>query len=371
MVSLIALITTTILFGFLFFYYIFFRFRFAFFKLRPTSHHQNKLPAVSVVLCAHNEKKNITSNLPLILDQEYEDFEVIVVDDHSTDDTYYVLREMQQNYPNLRIIKLNDSVSFFRGKKFPLSIGIREAKNNHLLLTDADCKPCSGKWIQAMAAHFSEKTEIILGYGKYYEKRGLLNRLIRFDTLYSAMQYFSFALAGNSYMGVGRNLAYKKETFNRVKGFSAHYNIMSGDDDLFVNSAARKDNVAIEINLDSFTVSEPKTSWIAWWKQKRRHLTSGVLYKKKHRVLIALYPLSLLGFYVSAGIALVSHNNFYFILSLLLLKVIVSMLVYKKVTEKLSEKKLFIFSLFFELVLIFFNGIILMSNRFSKPGKWK
>jgi cellulose synthase/poly-beta-1,6-N-acetylglucosamine synthase-like glycosyltransferase len=370
MITSIALIFCCICFVIVVWYISFFRFRLVFFKGRREKQIQSELPPVSVIICAKNEEHNLKMNLPAILKQRYPDFEVIVVDDNSTDETYYVLKAIQQDFPNLRVIKLNENVNFFRGKKFPLSVGIREARNEHLLLTDADCIPLSDQWIRTIAENFTENREIVLGYGTYTKQKGFLNLLIRFETLFTAMQYFSFALAGHAYMGVGRNLAYKKQIFVKVKGFSGHYNLLSGDDDLFVNSVATKNNVAIEFHPDSVTVSDPKTTWKTWWKQKRRHLTTGVFYRKKHKILLSLYPMALLGFYGSLILAAQDKNNFYFILSLLLVKVILSMLVYKNITEKFAEKKLFIFSLFFELVVFLFYGIILMSNRFSKQGKW-
>ena len=276
MITFIALIFYIICFAIVVLYIVFFRFRLVFLKRNREKLSHSKLPPVSVIVCAKNEEKNLKQNLPLILQQDYPDFEVIVVDDNSTDETYYLLKVMQHDYPHLHVIRLNENVNFFRGKKFPLSIGIREARNEHLLLTDADCIPLTKNWVRTMAENFTKNKEIVLGYGKHKQQKGFLNSLIRFETLYTAMQYFSFALAGIAYMGVGRNMAYKKQTFTKQKGFSKHYNLMSGDDDLFVNSAATKNNVAIEINYDSFTISEPKQNWKSWWKQKRRDRKSVV-----------------------------------------------------------------------------------------------
>lgn len=337
-------------------------------KLKPQL--ENEIP-VSVIICAKNEEDNLKINLPEILEQDYSNFEVVVIDDNSTDETYYVLKAMQQKHKHLEIVRLSENVNFFKGKKFPLSIGIRSAKHPYLLLTDADTRPLSNQWIKSMSAGFTNNKKIVLGYGKYDSKSGFLNKIIRFETMYTALQYFSFALAKIPYMGVGRNLAYEKSLFNDQKGFSQHYNVMSGDDDLFINACATKKNTSVVIHQDSFTVSEPHITLGKWWKQKRRHLTTGTFYKTKHKLLLSLYPTAYVLFFLSFSFAIQDKNNFYILFSLLLLKVILSMVVYKKVTEKFFEKKLFIFSLFFEAFLILFYGIIFLTNMFSKQGKWK
>lgn len=229
--------------------------RLAFYKFKNQA---RKTQAVSVVICAKNEYHNLKENLPIILEQEYPDFEVIVVNDVSDDETYYLLKVLSDKYPHLKIVNFVDNVNFFSGKKFPLTIGIKSAKNDIILLTDADCKPHSMKWIEQMQEQFHSGTEIVLGYGKYKEEPSFLNKIIRFDTLQIAIQYLSMALAGKAYMGVGRNLAYRKNLFYRQNGFINHYKVKSGDDDLFVNAAASDKNTKIMISSDSHTISTAK-----------------------------------------------------------------------------------------------------------------
>jgi cellulose synthase/poly-beta-1,6-N-acetylglucosamine synthase-like glycosyltransferase len=358
-------------FGIIVFYILFFRMRLAYAAkriLRPQ--YYTNFP-VSVVICARNEEENLKKNLPHILSQAYQTFEVVVVDDNSADESYFYLKALQQEHSNLKVIRLNENVNFFSGKKFPLSIGIRSASYDHLLLTDADCMPSSAHWIQLMVSGFVTNKKIVLGYGKYAQHKGLLNILIRFDTLYTAMNYFSFSLAGVPYMGVGRNLAYHKELFNEQKGFSKHYNVVSGDDDLFVNAAADTKNTACLIHPYAFTVSEPRRTWGEWWKQKLRHLKTSVFYRTKHKLLLSLYPLSVLAFYISLVFSVQDENNLYIFLSLLLLKIILDIIVYKKISELLSEKKLYLFSFFIELFLIVFLGLVFLAGIFSKQKKWK
>ena len=190
---------------------------------------------VSVIICAKNEEANLRENLPLIMEQDYPEFEVLVVNDASTDGTEELLRDMKLRYPHLNTTSIVENVHIRQGKKLALTIGIKGATYDWVVLTDADCKPAGRKWLHTMQSNFSRDCHIVLGIGKYDRKKGLLNILIRFDTLYTALQYTGFAMAGHPYMGVGRNLAYRKSLFFNNKGFASHYELESGDDDLFIN----------------------------------------------------------------------------------------------------------------------------------------
>jgi len=233
--------------GQIYYHWIYFR-RLAFFKEQDI---QNEELPVSIVVCARNEYENLRKNLPLLLNQDYPYFEVVVVDDSSDDDTTELLNSFDKKYGNLKVFKLERNLNFFKGKKFPLALGIKSATYDIILLTDADCRPASDKWIRKMQANFKSGTDIVLGYGAYEKKGNFLNKLIRFDTFHIALQYLSLALAGKTYMGVGRNLSYRKSVFNQQKGFSGHYQIISGDDDLFISSVATKTNTRIEVTPES------------------------------------------------------------------------------------------------------------------------
>ncbi|MDR2684181.1 MAG: glycosyltransferase [Prevotellaceae bacterium] len=218
-------------------------------------------PPVSVIICAKNEEKNLAEFLPFVLEQNYPDFEVIVVNDGSRDGTEEVLFDLSQKYSNLYATTLSNDVKILSSKKLALTIGIKAAKNDILLFTDADCKPATREWLLLMVRNMSENTEFVLGFGDYFRKKPLLNRLISFDTLFIAMQYLGFAFRGFPYMAVGRNLMYRKSTFFKLKGFAGHLHLPSGDDDLIVNSVAKKHNTVIECCAESKTVSVPKTGF--------------------------------------------------------------------------------------------------------------
>src|SRR5688500_7438929 len=278
------------------FYYSCFFSRLAFYK--PKQKDQSQQHPVSVIICSRDEDENLARNLPGILVQQYpSSYEVVTVNDNSVDDSKYILQELKRTFKALNVVELTHEAKLISGKKYPLSIGIREAKHEVLLLTDADCVPASEYWIQKMQDGYLEDTEIVLGYGAYHKTSGLLNKLIRFETFHTALQYLSYALAGMPYMGVGRNLSYKKDLFLRNKGFSSINHIPSGDDDLFINKVATAKNTAVIIDQDAVTRSVPKTTWSGWLKQKSRHYTTAKFYKPKHKFLLGLYFISQFLFY--------------------------------------------------------------------------
>jgi len=350
------------------FFFGFFFLRFLRYKERTSS----QVPkGVSVVICARNEYHQLKENLPLILSQDYPDFEVIVVNHASDDDTAFLLSQMTTQYQHLKIVEIKEDINFFHGKKFPLSIGIKSATNDWVLLTDADCKPVNARWIKHMVKGFSEDRHIVLGYGAYLSSNSLLNRLIRFDTVQIALQYFSFALAGIPYMGVGRNMGYKKSLFYENKGFTSHYSIHSGDDDLFVNKTATRSNTSIITNPESFTLSQPKTNFREWFAQKRRHLTTGRYYKWKHKFLLGSYTLSTILFYLLFTLMLVMNYTIFTVLALFIVRLVIQFIIYFKTLVRLKEKGILLFVPLFEIILILINSFLLVSFFISKETKWK
>ncbi|MEO6882838.1 MAG: glycosyltransferase [Bacteroidia bacterium] len=328
-------------------------------------------PSTSIVICAKNEDHNIVDFLPLVLEQEYPEFEVVVVNDCSFDNTADVLEELSKKYARLKIVTIKENENFQHGKKVALMVGIKGATYEHLLLTDADCKPASKFWLKNNMERFSNETEIVLGYGAYEKRKGFLNKLIRFDAFYIGLQYLSYSLAGKPYMGVGRNLAYTKNLFFKHKGFASHYHIESGDDDLFINEAATKKNTRIEIEKDSITISVAKKTFLGWWRQKRRHITTSKHYKFSTLFRMSVFTLSQYFFWILFVVLLVLHYPWKIILGLFLFRLLLQLLIFKKSMDKLDEKKLILYSPLFELFFMFFYPALMLTNFFAKPNKWK
>lgn len=325
---------------------------------------------VSVIICARNEDDNLTEFLPKVLSQDYPEFEVIVVNDCSFDNTETVIDEFAKIFPNLRKVNIKEDAYYKHGKKIALLMGIKGAKYEHLLLTDADCYPASDQWLKSMTSGFSEKHEIVLGYGAYEKQPGLLNRLIRFDAFMIAVGYLSAAIRKKPFMGVGRNLAYTQKLFYRKKGFSSHYHINSGDDDLFVNEAADHENTTVCANPEAVTYSKAKKDFRSWALQKSRHLTTAPLYSGASKMSIGFNYFTQYFFYLSLIGLCLSINTLIIAPAVLTLKVTLQWILLSKAGKKLNEKDLIWGSVIWEPLLLLLYPVFHVYKLFYKPNKW-
>ncbi len=307
---------------------------------------------VSIIICARNEAENLKENLPYFLSQDYPDYEIIVVNDQSSDKSLEVLLEIQQKSPILRLISITTKDA--RGKKAALSKGIKAAKHEILLLSDADCRPASSKWLEQTQAFIRDRAEIGLGYSPYLRGKGMLNAFIRFETVYSAIQYLSFAFVGMPYMGVGRNLAYRSYLFHRAGGFAMHADVTSGDDDLFINQVATASNTRVIMSPDAFVFSRAKSSWRGYYRQKRRHLSTGSRYRWKHKLLLGALSASHFGHYVFGLASILFYNLAIIVIFNYLARIVVVSTVYFLTLRKLRDPSLFFWVPIFDTLYILY-----------------
>lgn len=328
-------------------------------------------PPASIIICAKNEADNLNRFLPSIFEQDYPDYEVVVVNDCSYDYTENCLKEFALQHKNLKIVTIQEDDNYTHGKKIALMLGIKGAKHEHLLLTDADCKPEDKYWLRGMMAQFRPDTDIVIGYGAYEKQKGLLNKIIRFDTFLIALQFLSFTLKGKTYMGNGRNLAYKKSLFFKLKGFASHYHIESGDDDLFVNEAVSKHNSKVEINTSNRTISKVKTTLSDWMAQKRRHITTFANYSQASKWRLFFLTGSQYLFFATFISLLILKVGIFLIIFLFIFRLLIQIIIFKKSMAELGEKDLLVFAPVIEFILLFVYPLITVSNAFLKKNKWK
>lgn len=355
----ISLINLSFYFGF---------FSLVFHKRKPTAR-QEPLP-ISVIICAKNEARNLEKFLPAILTQDHPNFEVVVINDASVDDTLAVIEGFKKRDGRVKLVNVRNNEAFWASKKYALTLGIKKAENPYLLFTDADCQPQSSQWISLMTAALGQNKSITLGYGGYFYEKGWLNKVIRFETLSTAIQYFSYAHWGTPYMGVGRNLAYTSRIFYKQDGFATHLQLKSGDDDLFVNRAATHDNTAVCTDPDGITRSIPKKSLRAWFTQKRRHVSVAQHYQTSHVLLLSLFYASQFLFWC-LFLVLLWSAYWKIALTILTLRLLIQGIVYHRAGKKLNETDLIWLFPFLELFLVCVQLGIFISNIISKPTHWK
>ncbi|TXK45909.1 glycosyltransferase [Pontibacter qinzhouensis] len=351
------------------------QFYFAYFYFMPLVRHNDpetsqKVP-VSVIVAAHNELENLMALVPMLLDQDYPEFEVLVVNDRSEDDTEFYLYELEKQFHNFRVVTIKKTPEYLNAKKYALALGIRAAKYEHILFTDADCRPCSLHWIDKMQSGYGTGADVVLGYSPYLKSKGFLNHLIRYETLLTGIQYLSHANKGYAYMGVGRNLSYTKACFFRNKGFASHIRTLGGDDDLFVRDAVRNSKVGIVIDKEAHTESIPKKTFREWLTQKRRHMAAGRQYTAGTKRRIGSFLAANILFYVLSIIVLALSNQLLILAAIVGLRyaflIPVYMLSARRLQEKISLPLLPVLDLVY-----FFNYLLLgVSVLLYKKIRWK
>ena len=343
---------------------------FARFAFRSTAVEADRGLPVSVVICARNSAEDLEELIPILMDQDHDNFEVVVVNDRSDDETWEVLQVLKGKYPRLKPVNIQADEKFSYGKKIALGVGVRSAQHPHVLLTDADCRPEGRDWIATMASGFSGGRQIVIGHSPYEVRGGSTNLLERYDGTIKALQYLSFAKAGLPYMGVGRNLGYTGEIFYNANGPRRHHHLMSGDDDLFINEVARARNTAVVADPRSFMTTRATTDMMTWYRRKRRHYTTARYYRFGHQVLLTLLPLARMMFWFSLVWVIMAGEY-----ELAAIGLGVKLLVFLPITmlglHRLNGGSLVWLSLPMEWVFLFLDPMIYLSTLLIKPRRWK
>lgn len=350
------------------FYYLIVYGRVAFFKENKskTNDNTNFFPSVSVVMCVKDDAYNLEKTLPIILEQEYPNFEVVVVNDASKDETEYVLRVLQEIYPNLNVVNLFKNVNGFLGKKYPLSLGIKSAKNEIILFTESDTKPQNYNWISSMVKGFQANKEIVLGFTNFVQKPTFLSTLMQYENQTLAMNFLGNAILNNPYMGQGRNLAYKKEFFFDSGGFISQYNVSVGEDDLFINKNANSKNTTVILNKESINLSSPKEKTEEWIIQKKRHFKSLSHFKLKDRLISTIIPFTTFLIYVLLILSILFQFPWEYIVMALVLKYTIQIIIYYKSSKTLGTKQVAFISPFLEVLFLLINTTIRFFTLFTK-----
>ena len=297
---------------------------------------QEPLPGISIVVASRNELENLKKLVPLLMEQDHPEYEVIIVNDRSEDGTIEYLNTLVNKYDNLKTTNVNDLPRHISGKKYAITLGVKAAKYSQVLLTDADCLPFSSSWASYMSRGFNKGAGIILGFSNYRKLPGLLNYFIRFETLVTGIEYLGAAANKLPYMGVGRNLAYKKDLFMENKGFFGYQELIGGDDDLFVNKNATSRNTIAVGGAHARTESNPKTSWAEFWQQKSRHLYIGKFYSFKSKLALAIFNISWIFTWILGIWCILVGINMYWVLYGLLLRELFLLMTFILATKKLG-----------------------------------
>lgn len=326
---------------------------------------------ISVIICGHNEGDNFQTFLPQILNQNYPNFEILVVNDRSTDNSANILDAFEKQYKQLRVIHLTDFERTKVSKKHALAIGIRAAKNEILLMTDADSAPNSVFWIQSMANKLSDNKSIVLGYVMFHQRETWIHKFIRYDKLNVAIQYLSFGLMGLPYMGAGPNLMYRKSLFIQADGFKKHEHIASGDDDLFISEVSNAKNTVVNLAENSFIYCEPKATFKQFYRQKSRHISTSWHYKWQHQLLLGVFAQSHFWLYIFGIISLFNTNFLPFLLIGMIVRWLIMLFIYNKITARLNEKPIFLSLPILDILYVFYYLIFAFPLIKGNGNRWE
>ncbi len=341
------------------------------FKKSRTANVADITSPVSILVCAHDEAQNLHELLPLLQRQNHPDFEIIIVDDRSNDNTYDFLLEEMKNDARVKMVRTLQTPERMNAKKYAITLGIKSAKNELILLTDADCRPVGNDWVTTMSTRFTPDTQLILGYSPYIKEKGLLNLFIRYESFLTALQYLGWALLGQPYMGVGRNLSYRKSLFLNHKGFNNYMNITGGDDDLFVNRHATQANTKWCIEPTAHIYSIPKKSMASFFYQKVRHLSVGKFYRLKDKIKVGLFSSTLILTWALGLFLLFVPEYTYYVLAVMALRFIILIVTTHSVSSQLNtkiESLPVIFLDFLYTIYYLSTGLVAL---LTKKVKWK
>ena len=349
----------------------------AFYKRNARPKLDEELEPASIVLCARDAYEYLTELIPVLLNQDYPDFEIVVVNDCSDDETEEYLKDLERREPRVKPVQLKQHLNFFNGKKFPLSMGIKSAQNDLIVLTDFNCMPVNDQWLRSVVNRYNHQTEIVIGYSPYVQKKGSLNHLMRFDALQNGLLYLSAALNHHAYMGIGKNLSYRKELFYRNQGFISHYTTTVGEDDLFINKVSTKKNTEVLIDAENGILTTPTSSFKLWMRQKSSRYSTVSKYDGRSRLMLSLFYGSQLLFYVSfitlialcAKPAFVITGGAAFYIPILvfffLLRFGSQMIIYHNASKRLGEKGLLPGLIVYDFLFAFLSPWLRLMGRMN------
>ncbi len=329
-------------------------------------------PPVSVIICARNESENLARFLPAVLKQKYPKFEVIVVNDGSTDESTDLLKKLMEKYKNLYQTFLPMGAKYMSRKKMCVTVGIKASHYDHLLLVDADCEPASDNWLNDMMRHYASGKSVVLGYTGYKGDEGFFDKMVSFDMMFDAMRYLGFAYYGKPYRGISGNLSYKKELFLSKNGFHSHLILPYGDDDLLIRDISTKENTTICVEPDAITWSHRELTMKSFLFQRERQMETYAEYLPSTKFRIGSEIVSRFVFYALFLFLIILFAVWGEFISLgivaffALPRLITQMVVFSKTSQALSERKFMFSIILFDILLPIFT---LHVRTFGKIGE--
>ena len=339
------------------------------FRSKKNKTNTSEIP-ISVIIYTKNQAEKFLTFLPSILEQEYYKFEIVLINNASSDNTSVLLESYAKKHAHIKVINVENNEAFWGSKKYALTLGIKTAQYPNLLFTDTNCTLVSKHWISEMSKKFTTNKTIILGYKKYQKENSLSNIFIRYENLLKAIKCFGFTKLGSPFMAFGNNFGYQKSEFFKVKGFINHMKTNAGEADLFIKDAANKENTTFCISEKSFIKTAIPTSFSKWFAANKEEIVITKKYKFKHRFLLKFFTFSKILFYVLATVLFFVYP-YQIILPIVLAYFLLQYIIIGISAKKLKEPQIIFFLPFLEIGLLLIQISIFSANLISKPNHWK
>lgn len=341
----------------------------------------NSVRPLSVVITAHNQANALRRNLPMFLEQDYDDYEVIVVNAASTDHTEEVLKELELRYPALHHTFVPQSARYISAKRLALTLGIRAARYENVVISEADCCPCSTQWLARLAQCLSqsEHKQIVVGYANYARPRNMVERKMVFYRLYHQMTTLAHGLHHAAHRAESGNWCYSKNLFLEGNGFAGHVNLLAGAEDLLVNRNSCALNTAILIHPQA-TIRKEYPSYKHLWKQEQvfyaetcRHLKHTTLYQLKYTLRLWLPWVMLIIYVATLFVGLQQHNYLSIGIAsvLFFLYHLIKDLAFHRSARALGERSFHCLLPLYELALPFWKMEISLLHRFKSKREFR
>lgn len=332
---------------------------------KETENNPKRIP-VSVIVYARNQAEEIKQLLPNLVNQNYHDYELVLVDNASTDETLDVYKEYAQMFSNIRLVRVENIETFWNNKKYAQTLGIKAAKHEYLLFIDAEKNIDNEFWIMSMASNFTLNKTIVIGSSMYIKTKGFLSKISRYDLVFSQLHSFSWTNFGSPFSYFSRNLAYKKEEFYKVNGFITHMNNPLGEREFFINEASKSKNTTFSYSKNSVIYLQPLAKFSEWFKQKKDDdiLLSELKFGAKFK--IRLFNTSQFLFFIIAIALLILQIEWLITTIIIILRYLICWIIIGKTTKKFNQKDLIWMFPFLELFKTLTQTNIFVQNIFRK-----